>query len=106
MSNRVALIGAGAMGGAIGTRLAETGNRLTVFDPSPDKVQALVDKGAFAAASNTPTQYQPDPALKTETVPQLRARVSQACTIIQAKLQSGVSEASLSRPCSETAVAW
>ncbi|MGB3876522.1 MAG: NAD(P)-dependent oxidoreductase [Shinella zoogloeoides] len=51
MSNRVALIGAGAMGGAIGTRLAETGNRLTVFDPSPDKVQALVDKGAFAAAS-------------------------------------------------------
>ena len=51
MSNRVALIGAGAMGGAIGTRLVETGNRLTVFDPGPEKVQALVDRGAFAAAS-------------------------------------------------------
>lgn len=49
MTNRVALIGAGAMGGAIGTRLAETGNRLTVFDPNPEKAQALVDKGAFAA---------------------------------------------------------
>ena len=48
-SNRVALIGAGAMGGAIGTRLAETGNRLTVFDPDPAKRQALVDKGATAA---------------------------------------------------------
>ena len=44
MSNRVALIGAGAMGGAIGTRLAGTGNRLTVFDPSPEKRQALVDR--------------------------------------------------------------
>ena len=51
MSNRVALIGAGAMGGAIGTRLTEAGNRLTVFDPSPEKRQALVDKGAFAASS-------------------------------------------------------
>ncbi|RCS22809.1 NAD(P)-dependent oxidoreductase [Phyllobacterium salinisoli] len=51
MSNRVALIGAGAMGGAIGTRLAETGNRLTVFDPDAAKRQALVDKGAFAATT-------------------------------------------------------
>ena len=51
MSHRVALIGAGAMGGAIGTRLAETGNRLTVFDPSPEKRQALVDRGAHAASS-------------------------------------------------------
>lgn len=51
MTNRVALIGAGAMGGSIGARLVETGNRLTVFDPGPDKVQALVDKGAFAAPS-------------------------------------------------------
>jgi 2-hydroxy-3-oxopropionate reductase len=51
MINKVALIGAGAMGGAIVTRLADTGNHLTVFDPSPDKVQALVAKGAFAAAS-------------------------------------------------------
>ncbi|WP_114945921.1 hypothetical protein [Microvirga calopogonii] len=54
---------------------------------------------AYAAASNMPTQYQPDPALKTESVSQLRARVSQACSITQAKLQSSVSEASLSRSC-------
>jgi 2-hydroxy-3-oxopropionate reductase len=49
MANRIALIGAGAMGGAIGTRLAETGNLLTVFDLDPEKVQALVDKGAVSA---------------------------------------------------------
>ncbi|MBP2234641.1 2-hydroxy-3-oxopropionate reductase [Sinorhizobium kostiense] len=51
MSNKVALIGAGAMGGAIGTRLVETGNELMVFDLHRDKVQHLVDKGAVAAAS-------------------------------------------------------
>jgi 2-hydroxy-3-oxopropionate reductase len=32
MNEKIALIGAGAMGGAIGTRLLETGNSLTVFD--------------------------------------------------------------------------
>ena len=51
MTNKVALIGAGAMGGAIGTRLVETGNVLTVFDLDRAKVQELVDKGANAAAS-------------------------------------------------------
>ena len=51
---------------------------------------------AYAAASNMPTQYQPDPALKTESISQLRARVSQACAITQAKLQSEASEASAS----------
>ena len=51
MTNKVALIGAGAMGGAIGARLAETGNHLTVFDPDPAKRQALVDKGAFSAST-------------------------------------------------------
>ncbi len=50
MSNRVALIGAGAMGGAIGTRLVETGNRLTVFDPGPEKVQALSKSGCHPRA--------------------------------------------------------
>ncbi|ASY66005.1 3-hydroxyisobutyrate dehydrogenase (plasmid) [Sinorhizobium sojae CCBAU 05684] len=49
--NRVALIGAGAMGGAIGTRLVETGNELTVFDLDHEKVRQLVDKGAVAVAS-------------------------------------------------------
>jgi Rieske Fe-S protein len=53
---------------------------------------------AFAAASNTPTMYQPDPALKTASMADLRARVSQACSITQAKMQ-GVTETSLSRKC-------
>jgi hypothetical protein len=54
--------------------------------------------GAFAAASNTPTMYQPDPALKTASVSELRTRVSQACAVTQAKLQNA-SETSLSRKC-------
>ncbi|MCB5177030.1 MULTISPECIES: hypothetical protein [Microvirga] len=53
---------------------------------------------AFAAASNMPTQYQPDPALKTASMGELRARVSQACAVTQARLQN-VSETSLSRKC-------
>lgn len=51
MSQRVALIGAGAMGGAIGTRLIETGNPLTVFDLDAERVADLVAKGAHAAES-------------------------------------------------------
>ncbi|MEM7717946.1 MAG: NAD(P)-dependent oxidoreductase [Pseudomonadota bacterium] len=51
MSERIGLIGAGAMGGAIGTRLLETGNTLKVFDLDTDKVAALVEKGAVAASS-------------------------------------------------------
>ena len=51
MSNRVALIGAGAMGGAIGQRLAETGQALTVFDPDPAKIAVLEGYGAKGAAS-------------------------------------------------------
>jgi 2-hydroxy-3-oxopropionate reductase len=49
MSNRVALIGAGAMGGAIGTRLVKTGNMLTVFDLDPEKRAALTALGAKEA---------------------------------------------------------
>ncbi|MCB1459716.1 MAG: NAD(P)-dependent oxidoreductase [Nitratireductor sp.] len=60
MTNRVALVGAGAMGGAIGTRLVETGNRLAVFDPDPEKVRALTDKGAHAAASAAEAAAQSD----------------------------------------------
>jgi 2-hydroxy-3-oxopropionate reductase len=48
---KVALIGCGAMGGAIGTRLAETGCDLTVFDLNSEAVAALVAKGAKAGAS-------------------------------------------------------
>jgi 2-hydroxy-3-oxopropionate reductase len=51
MKQTVALIGAGAMGGAIGTRLLETGTPLRVFDLDPEKVAALVDKGGVAAGS-------------------------------------------------------
>ncbi|MCZ4292162.1 NAD(P)-dependent oxidoreductase [Hoeflea alexandrii] len=51
MTENVALIGAGAMGGAIGTRLLETGNSLAVFDLDPQKVAKLVAKGAIAAGS-------------------------------------------------------
>lgn len=52
----------------------------------------------LAAGSNAPTMYQPDPALKTASVSDLRERVSQACSITQAKMQ-GVTEISLSRKC-------
>lgn len=48
MTNKVALIGAGAMGGAIGARLLETGNTLRVFDLDKARVAELVNKGAIA----------------------------------------------------------
>ncbi|MEM9269826.1 MAG: NAD(P)-dependent oxidoreductase [Pseudomonadota bacterium] len=51
MSDQVALIGAGAMGGAIGVRLLETGTAVSVFDLDEAKVAALVAKGARAASS-------------------------------------------------------
>lgn len=51
MKTSVALIGAGAMGGAIGSRLSVTGTDLTVFDLDPEKVAALVSLGARAAAT-------------------------------------------------------
>ena len=51
MSLQVALIGAGAMGGAIGRRLVETGQSLQVFDLDRAKVEELVALGATAAES-------------------------------------------------------
>jgi len=51
VAEKIALIGAGAMGGAIGTRLLETGNSLNVFDLDTEKVDALVALGAVASAS-------------------------------------------------------
>ena len=47
----LALIGAGAMGGAIGLRLVQTGTALRVYDLDAGRVQALVDQGAAAAHS-------------------------------------------------------
>lgn len=51
MTQSIALLGAGAMGGAIGARLVATGTALSVFDPDPAKVAALVTLGATAAPS-------------------------------------------------------
>ena len=51
MKETVALIGAGVMGNAIGTRLLETGHSLRVFDLDDAKVKALTDLGASAATS-------------------------------------------------------
>lgn len=48
------------MGGAIGTRLVETGNRLLVFDLDKEKVGALVAKGAVAAKSAAEAANQSD----------------------------------------------
>jgi len=46
MTVNVALIGAGAMGGAIGTRLAQTGNTVRVFDLDPRWVDSPLSGGA------------------------------------------------------------
>jgi 2-hydroxy-3-oxopropionate reductase len=51
MDKNVALIGAGVMGNAIGTRLLETDHQLRVFDLDQAKVDALVERGASAATS-------------------------------------------------------
>jgi 2-hydroxy-3-oxopropionate reductase len=51
MTDTIALIGAGAMGGAIGARLVATGTPLVVFDLDPAKVAPLVAAGASAAPS-------------------------------------------------------
>ena len=60
MGLNAALIGAGAMGGAIGTRLCETGHRLSVFDLDADKVAELVAKGAQAAPTASEAAAQSD----------------------------------------------
>jgi 2-hydroxy-3-oxopropionate reductase len=51
MTGHIGLIGAGAMGGSIGARLATVGTPLKVFDLDKEKVAALVAKGATAAVS-------------------------------------------------------
>ena len=62
-------------------------------------VALLLSAGAAqAAASSVPTNYQPDPALKTASRTELEARIRKACTVIQARTRN-VAEASLSTPC-------
>jgi 2-hydroxy-3-oxopropionate reductase len=51
MTKAVALIGAGAMGGAIGARLLATESKVYVFDPDRSKVAVLVAQGAVGCAS-------------------------------------------------------
>ena len=51
VTNRVALVGCGVMGGAIGARLLEVGETLTVFDVDEAKMRALAERGAVAAES-------------------------------------------------------
>lgn len=51
MTQTIALIGAGAMGGAIGARLAQTGTTLRVFDRNPAQMQALAELGAITTTS-------------------------------------------------------
>lgn len=48
---KVALIGLGRMGAAIGERLLAAGYELTVYNRSPEKLQPLVARGARAAGS-------------------------------------------------------
>lgn len=51
MAKGIALIGTGAMGGAIGMRLCEKGHRLRVYNRTIGKTAPLVAKGAVAAGS-------------------------------------------------------
>lgn len=51
MTQKIALIGAGAMGGAIGARLLSMGTPLVVFDLDPAKRAVLVAQGATEATS-------------------------------------------------------
>ena len=60
MANRVALIGCGVMGGAIGTRLREVGEALTVFDIDEARMRTLVERGAVAAGSASEAAAQSD----------------------------------------------
>lgn len=71
MSLDIALIGAGAMGGAIGARLVETGQTLHVFDLDDQKVQALVEKGSKKAASAADAASKADTVITSLNAPQI-----------------------------------
>lgn len=60
MTHRVALIGAGAMGGAIGKRFVGTGVVLNVFDLDKTRIDELVAKGAIEAASSAEAAAKSD----------------------------------------------
>ena len=71
MTHRIALIGAGAMGGAIGTRFLETGQQLAVFDLDRDKVAALVARGATAAPSAAAAAAASDQVVTSLNAPRI-----------------------------------
>ena len=74
MSFKIALIGAGAMGGAIGARLVETGNSVTVFDLDPEKVAALVGVGAHPADSGAAAAAASDYVITSLNSPRIVER--------------------------------
>ncbi len=51
MSERIAFIGVGRMGGRMAKRLLDTGHAVTLYDPSAEAVAALVERGGRAASS-------------------------------------------------------
>ncbi len=59
---------------------------------------ALSAGTALAGASQTPTTYEPDPALKQASRTELEARIRKACTVVQARAQN-VSESTVNAPC-------
>ncbi len=71
MSLKIALIGAGAMGGAIGTRLAQTGQTLHVFDLDKEKVAELVAHGVIAAQSAADAAAQSDYVITSLNAPRI-----------------------------------
>lgn len=51
MSNKIALIGVGIIGTAVGTRLLETSQQLSVYNRSPAKAEAIGAQGAVVGSS-------------------------------------------------------
>ena len=45
MGKRIAVVGAGAVGGYLGGHLARTGNDVTLIDPWPEHVEAIRARG-------------------------------------------------------------
>lgn len=71
MSKTVALIGAGAMGGAIGARLAQSGTTLRVFDLDPARLEPLTQLGATAAASAAEAASDADAVILSLNAPHI-----------------------------------
>ncbi len=71
MTHTVALIGAGAMGGAIGARLLATGTALVVFDLDAAKVADLVAQGAVAAPSAAAAAKQAQAVILSLNAPRI-----------------------------------